>query len=122
MNTESSAALRGGVRFAEGEFFDMGQFQQDRVEVPIKSGGWPQIRPSAGPGGSSSRAHICRLWDYRSLLLYRAGRARGDEGRHLLSQADGVVCDIAQCLGKEPSVIKKLNDIGDLKKLFVDTE
>lgn len=122
MNIESGAALRGDVRFAEGEFFDMRQFKQDMAEAPIKSGGWPKISPSVGPGGSSSRAHICRLWDYRSLLLYRAGRARGDEGRYLLSQADGVICDIAQCLGKEPSVIKSLNDLGDLKKLFVDVE
>ncbi|MCR4376487.1 MAG: hypothetical protein NUV50_00130 [Rhodospirillales bacterium] len=100
----------------------MRQFKQDEAEAPMKPVGWPKIRPSVGPGSRFSRAHICRLWDYRSLLLYRAERAMGDEGRHLLSQADGVVCDIAQCLGKEPSVIKSLNDLGDLKKLFVDME
>jgi len=88
----------------------MGQFKPGRTEAPLP------IKPVGRP----SSAHICKLWDYRSLLLYRAGRARGEEGRHLLTQADGVVCDIAQCLGKEPSVIKSLNDIGDLKKLFAD--
>jgi len=100
----------------------MGQFKRVEAEPLVKPYGWPSIRPSVRPGGRPSSGHIFKLWEYRSLLLYRAEQARGDEGRHLRSQADGVVCDIAQCLGKEPSVIQSLNNVGDLKKLFVDTQ
>ena len=65
-----------------------------------------------------SKGYICQLWDFRSLLIYRAKRAKGSEGRLLLAQAIRINKDIANCLGKKPSDIKKLADIKDLKKLL----
>lgn len=100
----------------------MGQLKQAWVETSARPGGWPSVRPCVRPGGRPSNGHILKLWEYRDLLMYRAEQARGDESQYLRTQADGVVCDIAQCLGKEPTVIQSLNSIGDLKKLFVDVQ
>lgn len=95
-----------------------------RAEIPNKGSGWPVVRtvvsPSSGPDYRPSDGHIRKLWEFRSLLMYRAERARGLEGQHLLSQVEGLDQSIAHCLGKDASDIQKLNDIHDLKVLLND--
>lgn len=57
-------------------------------------------------------SYILKLWDFASLLMYRAEATDGPEKELLLEQADDMLENIAQYLGKKPI------DAEDLEKLL----
>lgn len=54
--------------------------------------------------GSStiSTGYILKLWDFASLLLYRAEQVQGPEKELLIEQADEVLANIELYLGRKP--------------------
>lgn len=71
-----------------------------------------QIPCDVGEKEVVSAGHVCRLWDYQSLLAHRAQRSAGTERLLLLDQVDEVKKNIARYCGKNP------RDVNELKKLM----
>jgi hypothetical protein len=49
-----------------------------------------------------STGYILKLWDFASLLLYRAENTEGPERELLVEQADEVLANIEHHLGRAP--------------------